>query len=84
MERKENMPAWVFWGIKLMGIETKKGAMNIVLASAAFTLLFIPFPLILDDWSWMDVLEYSGTMFLITLWYGASMQWVDQHACWEE
>lgn len=74
MERKDNMPVWVFLG--LMNIETRKGAKILLMSSLAFTLFCIPLSLYLDDWSWLAM------MVPVTLWYWLSMKWVDKHSSW--
>ncbi len=74
MERKDNMPLWVF--LALMNIETRKGALILFWASFAFTLFTIPLSWYLNDWWWL------GMMIPITLWYWLSLQWVDKHSAW--
>ena len=74
MERKENMPLWVFLG--LMNIETRKGALILFRCSLAFALFCIPLSYYLNDWWWL------GMMVPITLWYWLSIQWVDNHSAW--
>lgn len=74
MDRKDNMPIWVFLG--LMNIETRKGAMILVLCSLAFTVFCIPLSLYLEDWSWLIM------MVPVTLWYWLSMKWVDNNSSW--
>ncbi len=80
MDKKEGMPMWVFLG--LVNIETKKGATILVLAAVLCGLVFVPLPLILDNWSWIDVRDWSGMMFIVALWYWLSMRWVDKNTGW--
>ena len=75
MERKENMPLWVFLG--LMTIETRKGAMILFWCSFAFALFCIPLSWYLNDWWWF------GIMLPISIWYLLSIKWVDRHALWD-
>jgi hypothetical protein len=75
MERKENMPLWVFLG--LMNIETRKGAKILYWSSFAFALFCIPLSWYLNDWWWL------GIMVPIVIWYGLSIQWVDKHSLWD-
>jgi len=49
-----------------------------------FGLVFLPLPYLLDDWNWMDVVNWSGMMFAITLWYWLSIRWVDKHSSWDQ
>ena len=75
MERKENMPLWVFLG--LMNIETRKGARILFWSSFAFALICIPLSWYLNDWWWF------GIMLPVVVWYGLSIRWVDRHSLWE-
>jgi hypothetical protein len=74
MERKANMPLWVFLG--LMNIETRKGALILFGCSLAFTLCCIPLSYYLNDWWWL------GMMIPVTLWYWFSLQWADRNSTW--
>ena len=80
MDRKDNMPLWVFLG--LLNLETRKAALFLVSCTLVFGLAFLPLPYLLDDWNWMDVFNWSGMMFAITLWYWLSIRWVDKHSSW--
>ncbi|MEZ7951969.1 MAG: hypothetical protein QMC02_04565 [Halioglobus sp.] len=80
MDRKDNMPLWVFLG--LLNLETRKAALLLVSCTLVFGLVFLPMPYLLDDWNWMDVVNWSGMMFAITLWYWLSIRWVDKHSSW--
>ena len=80
MDRKDNMPLWVFLG--LLNLETRKAALLLVSCALVFGLVFLPLPYLLDDWNWMDVVNWSGMMFAITLWYWLSIRWVDKHSSW--
>jgi hypothetical protein len=75
MERKGNMPLWVFLG--LLNIETRKGASILFWSSLAFALFCIPLSWYLDDWWWF------GIMLPIVIWYGLSIRWVDNHSLWD-
>ena len=80
MDRKDNMPLWVFLG--LVNLETRKAALLLVSCTLVFGLVFLPLPYLLDDWNRMDVVNWSGMMFAITLWYWFSIRWVDKHSSW--
>ncbi|MGB5718976.1 MAG: hypothetical protein WBN81_18035 [Gammaproteobacteria bacterium] len=75
MERKENMPLWVFLG--LLNIETRKGASILFWCSFAFALFCIPLSWYLNDWWWF------GIMLPVVVWYGLSIKWVDRHSLWD-
>jgi hypothetical protein len=74
MQRKSNMPMWVFLG--LANIETRKGALILFWSCLAFSFICIPVSYHLDDWSW------AAVMFLISLWYWLCIKWVDKNAAW--
>jgi hypothetical protein len=76
MEKRDNMPIWVFLG--LLNIESKKGALILVWACFLIAVACIPISYYLDDWSW------AGMMFAITPWYWLSMRWVDKNSSWEQ
>ncbi len=81
MDRKDNMPVGGFLG--LVNMETRKAALLLVSCTLVFGLVFLPLPYLLDDWSWMDVVNWSGMMLDITLWYWLSIRWVDKHSFWD-
>jgi hypothetical protein len=72
---------WVFLG--LSNFETRKGPIYLAMACLVFALGFLPLPLLLDDWTWMEVLEWSGVMYPMALWYWMCVRWVDQNSSWE-
>jgi len=74
------MPLWVFLG--LLNLESRKAALILIGCTFVFGMAFLPLPYILDDWNWIDVVNWSGMMFAVTLWYWLSMRWVDQHSSW--
>jgi len=88
MEKTEKMPIWVF--LAFSSIETRKGALILIGASALFSLYCIPFPLffenneliktlfLIDDWSWIAM------MAPITFWYWISLKWVDKNSGWKK
>ena len=71
-------------------IESRKGALILIWACAIFTLYCLPWNQIfseslgdmgkqiflIDDWSW------AGMMVPITIWYIASLKWMDLHDGW--
>lgn len=74
------MPLWVFLG--LLNLESRKAALILIGCTFVFGMAFLPLPYILNDWDRIDVLNWSGMMFAVTLWYWLSMRWVDQHSSW--
>jgi len=87
MEKKDNMPIWVF--LAFSSIDTRKGAMILIWICVIFTAYCIPWPLLfagndwiakiflIDDWSWLAM------MVPIVLWYWLSLRWVDNNSGWE-
>lgn len=82
MEKKDNTPLWVF--LAFSSIQTRKGAFLLTMICFLGGLGFLPLPLLLDDWSWMDVLNWSGMFFAMVAWYWFAMRWVDKNGGWEE
>ncbi|MCW9012163.1 MAG: hypothetical protein OQL06_00150 [Gammaproteobacteria bacterium] len=78
MTKKDNMPIWVF--LALMSIETRKGASILVWSCIVFGLICIPLsyyqPFATVDWTWVAMM--AG----MSLWYWASMRWIDRHSSW--
>lgn len=88
MIKTKSTPLWVF--LAFSAIETRKGAMLLIWACALFTLYCLPWNSItnnalgefgkqvflIDDWSWFAM------MLPMTLWYIASLMWMDKHDGW--
>lgn len=88
MIKTRRTPLWVF--LAFSAIETRKGALRLVWACALFTLYCLPWNtllhgalddsigslLLIDDWSWVVM------MAPMTLWYIASLRWMDRHDGW--
>jgi len=86
MEKTETMPRWVFWAFS--SISTRKGALLLIASSLLFAIYCIPWSLhftqnkwvaelfLIDDWSWFAVMAPS------TLWYVASLRWMDANLAW--
>lgn len=87
MERKDNMPLWVF--LAFSSINTRKGALILIWICIVFSLYCIPWPkyfadqewiskiFLIDDWSWIAM------MVPMTIWYWLSMRWIDKNSAWE-
>ncbi len=87
MEKKDNMPMWVF--LAFSSINTRKGALILIWSCVLFTLYCVPWPLffaepawvrqvfLIDDWEWLAM------MVPMVLWYYLSLRWVDKHDEWE-
>jgi len=79
MERKNDMPLWVF--LAFSSIETRKGALILIWICVLFTVLCIPvswYPWIeWIDWSW------TGMMAAVTAWYWLALKWVDKNTAWD-
>lgn len=88
MEKKDNMPIWVF--LAFSSIDTRKGALLLTWACVVFALYCIPWSqfftsqgwvatiFMIEDWSWFAMM---GPM---TLWYWISLRWVDNNSGWAE
>jgi hypothetical protein len=77
----KKIPLWVSLGIS--NFKTRKGPINLAIACLVFGLCFLPLPFLLEDWSWMDVLEWSGLMYPMALWYWLCARWVDNNSSWD-
>ncbi len=81
MEKKDNMPLWVF--LAFSSINTRKGALILIWSCIAFTVYCVPWSLfvtgqpwikqvfLIDDWSWLAM------MVPMVLWYFLSLRWID-------
>lgn len=88
MIKTKSTPLWVF--LAFSAIETRKGALLLIWSCALFSLYCLPWNMmsgnslgelgqqifLIDDWSWI------GMMAPITLWYYASLKWMDKHEGW--
>lgn len=74
MEKKDDMPSWVYWG--LWGIKTRKVAMLFVYISIVLTLAIVPVGIALNDYLFI-------AFILVPLWYWLSIKWVDKNSTWE-
>lgn len=86
MEKKENMPLWVF--LAFSSISTRKGALILIGCTELFTLYCFPWSLffaeyewvgqvfLIDDWSWLAM------MVPILAWYCLCLIWVDKNKAW--
>lgn len=86
MDRKDNMPMWVFFG--LSSINTRKGGMMLFWSCMIFAVACIPWAILvpgadfipeairLDDWS------YAGLTLLCAVYYWLCIRWVDKNASW--
>jgi len=88
MIKTKHTPLWVF--LAFSAIESRKGALTLIWAAAIFSLYCLPWNTIfngalgelgtqlflIDDWSWIAM------MLPITLWYIASLKWMDKHDGW--
>ena len=88
MINTKNTPLWVF--LAFSAIESRKGALILIWSCVAFTIYCLPWNLfmgellgelgkqifLIEDWSW------AGMMIPITLWYFASLIWMDRNDGW--
>ena len=86
MEKTEHMPLWVF--LAFASINTRKTALGLIAASVLFTLYCIPWTKYFSDSGWVATIfrisDWSWVLMMIpiTLWYLASLWWVDRHSAW--
>lgn len=73
MQRKENMPEWVYWS--LWGISTRSVAIGFFIAMLVLTTLFMLGGFIFKGY----VLFLS---ILVPLWFRLAIRWVDKYAAW--
>ena len=88
MEKKDNMPLWVF--LAFSSINTRKGALTLIWGCAVFSLYCIPWSqffadqewvgniFLIDDWSWLTM------MVPMILWYWLSLKWIDKNTAWKD
>ena len=86
MEKTGNMPIWVF--LAFSSINKRKHALLLIWACVVFSIYCVPWPIyfesqiwvanifLIDDWSWIAM------MIPITLWYWASLKWMDKNSAW--
>ncbi len=89
MIKTKHTPFWVF--LAFSAIDSRKGALTLVSSCLLFTAYCAPWAQLLgaapnsllaqlfifDDWSW------AGMMLPISLWYIASLVWVEKNQGWE-
>ena len=75
MQRKDNMPDWVYWG--LWGIRSRGAAMAYFVGSLVLSVVLIAGGLMYQ----MYILCLSP---LVPLWYWLAIKWVDKHSSWEK
>lgn len=74
MKRKDNMPAWVYWG--LWGIRTRRLAMLFVVFSMILSLIIVPSGVATQDFV---LIAFA----IVPLWYWLSVRWVDANSSWD-
>ena len=86
MKKTDNTPLWVF--LAFYSIGSRKGARIMIWSTLVFTLYCIPWVnyfnidgwvgklLLINDWAWFAM------MLPMTVWYWASMKWIDKNGSW--
>lgn len=87
MQKSDDMPLWVY--LALSSIETRKGALLLILSNVLFSAYCIPWitlytdtawvakVFLIEDWEWFT---WSSPM---TVWYWLSLKWVDKNRGWQ-
>lgn len=87
MEKKDDMPLWVF--LAFSSINTRKGALILIWICIVFSLYCIHWTkffadqewiakiFLIDDWSWIAM------MIPMTIWYWLSLRWIDKNSAWD-
>lgn len=73
MEKTENMPPWVYWG--LWGINSRKVALGFSIFTLIIFLCLIPIGIMIQDY------VLIGFIF-VPLWYWLAIRWVDKNSSW--
>lgn len=87
MESEIKQPLWV--KLAFSSISTRKAALMLTLACLVFTIYCLPWSTLLADAPWVSTVflindwSWFAMMLPVTLWYGLSLKWMDNHAAWE-
>ena len=87
MQKTDDLPLWVY--LALSSIETRKGALYLVLINLLFTGYCIPWISFYQDIEWVAKLflieDWEWFLFSAptTLWYWLSLKWVDKNRGWQ-
>ena len=73
MNKKDNMPSWVYWG--LWGIKTKKVALAFAIISQVIALIVVLIGIYVEDF-------FLIAFILVPLWYWLAIKWVDKNSSW--
>ncbi len=76
MNKKKDMPEWVYWG--LWGIKSRKTAWVFCWVCILLALVSMLLALFFERKIWA-----GGLLFLAAGWYWASIKWVDENSSWE-
>lgn len=85
---KDNTPLWVH--LAFSAIKTRRAALLLVWFCALFTVYCLPWASLYSDSSWINTLfliedwSWFAMMVPITLWYWASLRWVDNNLGWDD
>lgn len=87
MQKSADMPLWVF--LALSSIETRKGALLLILMNIVFSAYCIPWVEFYSDNEWVSRLflitdwEWFAWTAPMTVWYWLSIKWVDNNRGWQ-
>ena len=75
MERQENMPSWVYWG--LWSIRSRSTAMAYFDGSLVLSVVIVTAAVIVEYYILCAIL-------VVPIWYWLSIKWVDNNSSWEQ
>ena len=87
MQKTDDLPVWVY--LAFSSIETRKGALLLILSNVLFSAYCIPWVnlytesewvaklFLIEDWEWFT---WSSPL---SIWYWLGLKWVDKNRGWE-
>jgi len=86
MQKDHKTPWWVY--LALSSIETRKGAMLLILSNVIFSAYCIPWGSLYTESAWVKTLfliedwEWFTWTAPMNIWYWLSVKWVDKNRGW--
>jgi hypothetical protein len=88
MEKKENMPIWVF--LALSSISSRKTVLYMIVGCIAFTAYCFPWVQFFSSHKWIETIflisdwSWFAMMVPMTIWYWMSLRWADNNDAWAD